>query len=168
MQNSDSQRPIDAAVDRREETVTTQQPGYATTEQSVRDVAAERRMNQYQITRLVWAILALLEVMLGLRFLLKLIGANAASGFGTFVYGFTGLFVVPFNGLLSSWSAGSSVLEVTTLVAMAIYALFFWGMLRVLAMVMDRGGARTVTRTTREQTPGGAGNERTTHTISRD
>lgn len=168
MQNIENQRPIEVAVDRREEMVTTQQPGYATTEQTVRDVAAERRMNQYQVTRLVWAILALLEVMLGLRFLLKLIGANAASGFGTFIYSLTALFVAPFNGLLSSWSAGNSILEVTTLVAMAIYALVFWGAVRVLAMVMDRGGARTVTRTTREQTPGGAGNERTTHTISRD
>jgi hypothetical protein len=167
MQNSNSSGPVEA-VDRREETVTTVQPGYATTEQTVRDVAAERRINQFQVTRLVWAILALLEVLLGLRFLLKLIGANGASGFGTFIYGVTGLFVAPFNGLLSSWTAGSSLLEVTTLVAMGIYALLFWGAVRVLAMVMDRGGARTVTRTTREQTPGGAGNERTTRTVSRD
>ncbi|MEP7358042.1 MAG: YggT family protein [Anaerolineales bacterium] len=168
MQNADAQPPLDAAVDRREETVTTQEPGYATTQRIVRDVAAERRMNQFQVTRLVWAILALLEVMLGLRFLLKLLGANAASGFGSFTYGLTGLFVAPFNGLLSNWTAGSSQLEVTTLVAMAIYALIFWGIIRVLAMLLDRGGARTVTRTTREQTPGGDGNERTTRTISRD
>jgi hypothetical protein len=168
MENSDNLGHIEGAVDRREETVTTQEPGYATTQQTVRDLGAERRMNQFQATRLVWAILALLEVLLGLRFLLKLIGANGASGFGTFIYGLTDLFVAPFNGLLSSWSAGNSVLEVTTLVAMAIYALVFWGAARVLAMVMDRGGARTVTRTTREQTPGGAGNERTTRTISRD
>ena len=52
--------------------------------------------------------------------------------------------------------------------AMAIYALVFWGGVRVLSMVMERGGARTVTRTTREQTPGGVGNERTTRTVSRD
>lgn len=155
------------AVDRREETVVTQQPGYATTEQTVTDVAAERRMNVFQVTRLIWSILALLEIMLGLRFMLKLIGANAASGFGSFVYGTTGLFVAPFNSLLSSWSSGASILEVTTLVAMAIYALVFWGFVRVLDMVMDRSGARTVTRSTRQVTPGGAGNERTTHTISR-
>jgi len=38
----------------------------------------------------------------------------------------------------------------------------------VIPIVTDRASARTVTRTTREQTPGGAGNERTTHTISSD
>jgi hypothetical protein len=156
----------EVAVDRREETVATSQPGYTTTEQSVRDVAAEHRMNVYQITRLVWTILGLLEVMLGLRFLLKLVGANGASGFGTFVYGTTGLFVKPFAGLVSTWTSGDSILEVNTLVAMAIYALLFWGIVRVLSMVMEHSGSRTVTRTTREQTAGGPGNERTTHTTS--
>ena len=168
MQNFENQQPNETPVDRREETVITQQPGFATTEQTVRDVAAERRINIFQVTRLIWAVLTLLEVMLALRFLLKLVGANAASGFGTFVYGATALLVLPFNGLLSSWSAGESVLEVTTLVAMAIYALLFWGGVRVMAMALERGGARTVTRTTREVTPGGAGNERTTRTITRD
>jgi uncharacterized protein YggT (Ycf19 family) len=156
----------EVAVDRREETVVTAQPGYTTTEQSVRDVAAERRMTLYQITRLIWSILGLLEIMLGLRFLLKLIGANGASGFGTFVYGVTAIFVNPFAGLVSTWNSGASILELNTLVAMAIYALFFWGVVRVLAMVMERSGNRTVTRSTREQTPGGPGNERTTHTTT--
>jgi YggT family protein len=154
------------AVDRREETVVTAQPGYSTTEQSVRDVAAERRMNVYQATRLIWTVLAVLEVMLGLRFLLKLVGANAASGFGGFVYGTTALFVNPFAGLVSTWNSGTSILEVNTLVAMGIYALLFWGIVRVLSMVMERTGNRTVTRSTREQTAGGPGNERITHTTT--
>jgi YggT family protein len=165
---SEIQHNTENAVDRVEETVVTQQPGYATTEQTVRDVAAERRMNIYQITRLIWTGLALLEIMLGLRFMLKLIGANGATGFGAFVYGTTQLFVAPFTSLLSFWSSGAMILEVTTLVAMGIYALIFWGFVRVLSMMMERSGARTVTRTTREQTPGGSGNERTTRTISRN
>jgi YggT family protein len=165
---SEIQRSNEVAVDRREETVVTQQPGYATTEQTVRDVAAERRMRTYQVTRIIWGVLALLEIMLGLRFLLKLIGANGASGFGTLVYGSTELFVAPFTGLLSFWSSGALILEVTTLVAMGIYALLFWGAVRVLGMVMERTGARTVTRSTREVTPGGPGNERTTRTTTND
>jgi hypothetical protein len=156
----------EVAVDRREETVATAQPGYTTTEQTVRDVAAERRMNVFQVTRLIWSVLGLLEIMLGLRFVLKLIGANAASGFGGFVYGTTTLFVKPFAGLVPTWNSGDLILEVNTLVAMAIYALFFWGVVRVLGMVMERGGARTVTRSTHEQTSGGPGNEIITHTTT--
>lgn len=162
----DNLRFDEVAVDRREETVATAQPGYTTTEQTVRDVAAERRMTVFQITRVIWGILSLLEILLGLRFMLKLIGANAASGFGGFIYGTTALFIQPFNNLVSNWNSGNSILEVNTLVAMAMWALLFWGIVRVLAMVMERGGARTVTRSTVEQTAGGPGNERITHTTS--
>jgi hypothetical protein len=48
---------------------------------------------------------------------------------------------------------------------MAVYALLFWVIVRVIRIVAYRPSARTVTRSTREQTPGGPGNERTTHTI---
>ena len=161
-------RPInEVSVDRREETVVTQQPGYAATEQVTRDVAAERRLGVFQVTRIVWTILGVLEILLGLRFMLKLIAANPNSGFAVFIYGITGAFTAPFNSLLGTPAADGSTLEVTTLIAMAVYALLFWGVVRVIQIVVDRPTARTVTRSTREQTPGGTGNERTTHTISR-
>jgi uncharacterized membrane protein len=161
---NENQQINDVSVDRREETVTTQQPGYAATEQVIRDVAAERRLGLFQVTRIMWTVLAILEVLLGLRFMLKLIGANPESGFSWFIYGLTGLFVKPFTDLVSTWYSGETIIEVTTLIAMAVYALFFWGMVRVTRIIADRPSARSVTRSTREQTPGGTGNERTTHT----
>ena len=157
-------RPInEVAVDRRDETVVTQQPGYAATEQVTRDVAAERRLGLFQVTRIVWTILGILEILLGLRFVLHLIAANPNSGFAVFMYGITGPFVAPFTGLVPTWSSGETILEVTTLIAMAMYALLFWGVVRVIQIVSDRPSARTVTRSVREQTPG-TGTERTTHT----
>jgi len=165
---SDYQPTTDVAVDRREETVVTQQPGFAATEQVTRDVAAERRLGQYQLNRIIWTILGILEVLLVLRFILKLIGANPNSGFATFMYGLSGLFTAPFTGLVPTWFAGDIVLEVTTLIAMAIYALIFWGVVRIIPILIDRPNVRTLTRTTREQTPGGEGNERTTRTVSSD
>jgi len=163
---SENQPINEIAVDRREETVVTQQPGYVATEQVTRDVAAERRLGWFQATRIIWTILGLLEILLALRFLLKLIGANPNVGFAVFIYGITGVFVLPFTGLVATWFSGETILEVTTLIAMAVYALLFWVVVRVIPIVTDRARARTVTRSTREQTPGGAGNERTTHTIS--
>lgn len=161
-------RPITAVpVDRREETTVTQTPGYATSERVTRDVAAENRLRLFQVNRVIWSVLGLVEVLLGLRFILKLMGANPDSGFGTFMYGITGLFVMPFTGLTPSWEAGAAILEVSTLVAMLVYALFFWGVVYVIRIALDRPSARTVSRSTREITPGGAGNERTTHTTSR-
>jgi len=151
------------AVDRREETVVTQQPGYAATEQVTRDVAAERRQALFQVTRIVWSFLVLLEVLLGLRFVLKLIAANPDSGFAAFMYGITGLFIAPFAGLIGTPTSGGTILEVTTLIAMAIYALIFWGIVSVIRIVADRPIARTVTRSVREQLSG-TGAERTTRT----
>jgi YggT family protein len=168
---SEHRRINEVAVDRREETVVTQQPGYAATEQVSRDVAAERRLGFYQVTRIIWTILGILEILLGMRFVLKLIAANAGSGFAVFIYGITGPFLAPFTGLVGTPASGGMILEVTTLIGMAVYALFFWVVARVLQVVADRPSARTVTRSVHEQTPDGsvvgAGTARTTHTISR-
>jgi len=154
----------EVAVDRREETLLTRHPGYAATEQVVRDVAAERRMGLFQLNRILWSSLAFLEILLAFRFLLRLIAANPDSGFAMLMYGITGIFVGPFNGLISTPMYGGSALEVTTLIAMLVYALIFWGIAYLIRVVVDRPGARSFTSTTREQTPGGEGNIRTTHT----
>jgi uncharacterized membrane protein len=165
-------RPIDeVAVDRREETVVTQQPGYASSEQVTRDVAAEGRLNLLRLTNIIWTILSLLEISLGLRFVLKLIAANAKSGFAVFMYGITAPFLVPFTALVGTPASGRVILEVTTLIAMAVYALLFWIIVRVLRVLADRPSARTVTRSVHEQTSSGTaadtGTEHTTHTISK-
>ncbi|HEX7434923.1 MAG TPA: hypothetical protein VF326_14835 [Anaerolineaceae bacterium] len=154
----------DVAVDRREETLVTRLPGYVATEQVVRDVAAERRMGLFQFNRIMWSLLVFLEIMLAFRFVLRLIAANPDSGFAMFMYGITGVFVGPFNGLIATPTSGGTALEVTTLIAMGVYALIFWGIAYGVRMVLDRPHGRTFTRTTREQTPGGEGNVRTTHT----
>ena len=154
----------EVAVDRREETLLTRHPGYAATEQVVRDVAAERRMGLFQINRILWSILAFLEILLAFRFVLRMIAANPDSGFAVLIYGITGVFVAPFNGLISTPTSGGSSLEVTTLIAMAVYALIFWGIAYVIRIITDRPSARSFRRTTREQTQGGEGNVRTTHT----
>ena len=99
---SDTQRITEVSVDRREEMVVTQQPGYAATEQVTRDVAAERRLRSALVTQIILAILGLLEILLGLRFLLKLIAANPNSGFAVFIYGITKPFLAPFTALVGT------------------------------------------------------------------
>jgi uncharacterized membrane protein len=163
---SDNQRPDEVSVDRREEMVITQQPGYAATEQVTRDVAAEGRLRGALATQIIGVILGILEILLGLRFLLKLIAANPNSGFTVFIYGITKPLVAPFTALVGTPTSGGNVLEWTTLIAMAVYALLFWVIVRVVRIAATRPSARTSTRSTREQTPGG-GEERTTHTTTR-
>lgn len=155
------------AVDRRDETVTTQQPGYAATEQVSHDVAAERRMGMSRIVRIIYTLLGLLEIFLGLRFFLKLIAANPESGFSVFVYGITAPLIAPFAGLIGTPAYGSMIFEATTLIAMGVYALLFWGIIQGVRIIADRPSARSVTRTTREQIPA-TGTDRTTSSVRRD
>ncbi len=146
-------RPIDQyPVDRSEETVVTQQPGYVATEQIVHDRAAERRLVFMQIVGVLWTILGILEILFGLRFVLKLIAANPSSGFAEFIYGTSGLFLSPFAGLTANPTSGTVILEVTTLIGMAVYLLFFWIVVRLIALAASQPSARTVTRSVHEQT----------------
>ncbi len=160
----EKQEVKDVTVDRREETVITQLPGYAATEQIVRDVAAERRLKWYKFYRILWSLLAFLEILLAFRVVLRLIGANPSSGFAILMYGITGVIIAPFVGLVApTVFDNGSALEISTLIGMAVYALIFLGVTYCIRLVVDRPGASVFVRTTREQTPGN-GSVRITHT----
>lgn len=160
---SNNQPINELAVDRREETVVTHQPGYAATEQVTYDVAAERRMGLFHVNHILITILGVLEILLGIRFVLHLIAANPASGFAQFIYGLSAVFTAPFTGLVATPAAGGATLEVTTLIAMVVYALLFWIVMRIISLAGERPSARTITRSVDEQTPG---THHTTHTLS--
>jgi hypothetical protein len=149
--------PIDellVPMDRREETATAQQPDYEATGQVIHDVATERQLSFFHTERIAWTILTTLEIFLGLRFFLKWIAANPSSGFAALLYWITDVVLAPFAGLVRNPTNGDSIFEVTTLLAMAIYALLFWVTIRVIA----------VTQSAPEETAGDIESERTTYT----
>ena len=117
----------------------------------------ERRIFTFKATQLVWLFFGILEAMIALRILLKLIGANAASPIAAFIYGFTELFLKPFAGLTGTPSAGNMVLEISSFIAMVVYALIAWAIERLVWVVFyrPRGSvvAVTETRTTDQHTP---------------
>jgi hypothetical protein len=88
-----------------------------------------RRANmRYQIRRITYSVLGVLEVILLLRLFFRLLGAGQDSGFIIFLYGLSHVFVAPFNGIFNDQVLGSrSVFEVSTLIAMLVYALLAWG-----------------------------------------
>jgi len=81
---------------------------------------------------------------------LKLIGANAASPIAVFIYGFTNLFLFPFKGLTATPAAGGMVLEISSMIAMVVYALLAWGLERLIWVIFyrPRGPVVGVTQTT--------------------
>ncbi|MBE3037206.1 MAG: YggT family protein, partial [Chloroflexi bacterium] len=113
----------------------------------------ERRIFTFKATQLVWLLFGILEALLALRFGLKLIGANPASPFAVFIYGFTSLFLFPFEGLTGTPAAGGMVLEISTVIAMVVYALIGWALERIIWVIFYRPrGPVTQTTTTDEHT----------------
>jgi hypothetical protein len=87
---------------------------------------------------LQWFI-AVLEVTLGIRFILMLIGADPTNLFAGFLYVLTDIILFPFHSIVRSASihAPNQAFEWSTLIAMAIYALLFWAVGRFLRILIS-------------------------------
>jgi|CXWL01.1.fsa_nt_gi hypothetical protein len=72
-----------------------------------------------------FAVLTALEVVLGVRFLLRAFGANPSSGFVGFIDDVSWPFVRPFANVFSNRSWDQGIVEVSTLLAMGVYFLAF-------------------------------------------
>lgn len=110
----------------------------------------ERRIFTFKATQLVWLLFGILETLIALRIGLKLIGANSASPIAVFIYGFTSLFLYPFAGLTQTPAAGGMVLEISSVIAMVVYALIGWALERIIWVIFYRpsGPVEGVTQTT--------------------
>lgn len=97
----------------------------------------ERRQSLAKVTQVIWLVTSILEVLIGVRVLLKLLGANPQAPFAQFIYSITAVFLAPFNALFTSPAAGASVLEISSLVAMLVYALIAWGVVRVMWVTLE-------------------------------
>lgn len=84
--------------------------------------------------RIVWFIVGAISIVIALRFVLLLLGANQAAGFTDFVYGLSGLFVAPFIGIFGEPTYGTSVFEISSLLAIAVYLLIGWGVAKLLTI----------------------------------
>ena len=112
-----------------------------TTRETRRDLGRRAREMRYRLAKteqITWLIIGILEGLFGIRLVLKLIAANPEAGFSQLIYGVTAVFLVPFTNLTENPTAGGSVLEVTTLIAMLFYALFAWAVIRVLYVIFDQ------------------------------
>jgi hypothetical protein len=109
----------------------------------------EQRIFSFKATQLVWLMFGILEALIALRIGLKLIGANPESPIVALIYGFTYLFLFPFEGLVGSPTAGNMVLELSSMFAMVIYGLIAWAIERVVWLIFyrPRGPVVAVTET---------------------
>lgn len=88
--------------------------------------------------RIIYLVLAILEVLLAIRLVLKLLGANPDAGFSALIYGITAPFVALFQGVFGNPSADGNVLDLATVLAMIVYALLAWIIVKVIEATRNR------------------------------
>ena len=89
----------------------------------------------------IWWIVGFVDVLLTIRFVLKLLGGSTVSGFVTFMYDITQPLVAPFHGIFNTAVQGRSILEPESLVAIAIYSLIGWGIVSLIRMMTRARGS---------------------------
>jgi len=120
------------------ERVVTDETGMEHRDRTVRDVGAEHSLKLFKAGQLVWLVVGGIMGLIGLRIILKLIGANPANDFARFVYDAAGVFLAPFFGLVGSPSSGDLVLEVPSLIAMVVYGGLGWLIVSVILPLFTR------------------------------
>lgn len=89
--------------------------------------------------KVVWYIAGIIIALLALRVFFLLLAANQGSPFVDFIYGLSGIFAWPFFGIFGYTPAyGQSVLEISSIVAMVIYALIAWGLAKLATLTSNR------------------------------
>jgi len=88
----------------------------------------------YRGTQIVWYILGIVEVLLAFRFVLKLLGANPAAGFSSFIYGITYIFATPFLSVFRITYVEGSIFEWTTILAIVVYWILAMGIIKLFVM----------------------------------
>jgi hypothetical protein len=92
--------------------------------------------NNLKPVKIVYYILGVIEALFAFRLIFRFLGANPGSTFVSFIYSSSGAFMAPFNGIFRSAVNNGietrSVLEPSTIIAMIVYALIAYGIVRLI------------------------------------
>jgi uncharacterized protein YggT (Ycf19 family) len=91
-----------------------------------------------RLVQLVYLVFGVVESLIGLRVLLKLLAANPDAGFARFIYDVTAPLVALFRGIFTTPQSDGSVLELSSLLAIAIYALVAYLIVRIIEIMARR------------------------------
>jgi hypothetical protein len=95
--------------------------------------------NYLKLRKIIYYILGVLEALFAFRLIFKLLGANPESTFVSLIYTISGVFLAPFNVIFSpAVTKGietQSVLEPATIIAMIVYALIAYGIVRLIKIL---------------------------------
>ena len=119
------------------------EPGLEDSDEVIVPISSGRRLHivattRYRAIRAVWFVACVVDVFVGLRFLLELFGASSRSEFVALVYMISAPLVGPFRGIFPNAGTGVFVLEPAALVALAIYPLLAAGIVGLIRILASR------------------------------
>ncbi|HEY5442705.1 MAG TPA: hypothetical protein VIJ68_04150 [Candidatus Saccharimonadales bacterium] len=87
------------------------------------------------VVNIIWYLYGLVAILLAIRFILKLSGANGSAGFVKMIYSVTDILSKPFDAIFGVSTASNgkftSVFEPSILVAIVVYGLIAWGIVKL-------------------------------------
>ena len=109
--------------------------------EAVVDPAADRAALVGWISGVVWLVAGVLDALIAIRFVLLLVGADAAVGFAKLIYGITAPFVAPFLGLFGratsyDGAAQAGTVQFEALVAIVVWTLIAWMIVKVAQLML--------------------------------
>jgi hypothetical protein len=91
--------------------------------------------------KIVYYILGVFEVLFAFRLIFKLLGANPENILVSFIYlvskPFLSLFIGIFRSATTEGIEAQSVFELTTIIAMVVYAVIAWGIVKLIQINGD-------------------------------
>lgn len=133
--------------ERKEQVIVTGDEDFARKQRIVEHKVSTRQVLVSRISQLLWFFIITLDLLLLLRFAMKLIAANPGNGFVNFLYNITHIFVYPFQSIIASPAAeNGAVMEVAVIFAIVIYSVATWALVTLFRILFsDTGGTRNVT-----------------------
>ena len=84
---------------------------------------------------IIYYLLWIIELVLMLRFVLKIMGANSSNAIIAFVYSISSIFMGVFKGVFGNVSIGNMIIEPSVLLAMVFYAIAAYVIVSLLRIV---------------------------------
>ena len=100
--------------------------------------AANQNAALSRIIQIIYYLTGALALLLLLRVLLLLFGANPSNEFAQFIYNLSKPFVSPFDNLFGTPDFGKQVFDINSLVAIAAYAILAWLLSRLIWLIGSR------------------------------
>jgi hypothetical protein len=102
----------------------------------------EKAETSQTVASVIYFFFGVIEILLVFRLIFKITGANPISGFVSFIYSLTQIFILPFTGIFrQATTTGvetTAVLEPATLVAMVVYAVLAWGIVELVKILSGK------------------------------